>query len=112
MKSVHVFILLILITYIACDCKYTVSPSDASVDKCKSDNDGNGYCCFMETPKKNTKKRCRTLSKYEYDHINVYVDYEKVFGGEDYETKDDDVKIDCKSYYLQSSLIILILLFL
>ena len=28
------------------------------------------------------------------------------------ETKDDDVKIDCKSYYLQSSLIILILLFL
>ena len=112
MKSVHVFILLILITYIACDCKGNVSPSDASVDKCKSDNDGNGYCCFKEAPKKNTKKYCTSLSKYEYDHINVYVEKEKVFGGENDETKDDDVKIDCKSYYLQSSLIILILLFL
>ena len=112
MKSVHVFILLILITYIACDCKYTVSPSDASVDKCKSDNDGNGYCCYMETPKKTIKKKCEDISKYTYEHIKVYIEEEKVFGGDDYKTKDEDVKIDCKSYYLQFSLIILMLLFL
>ena len=112
MKSVHLFILLLLVVYIDCACKGGVSNSDASVDKCKSDNDGNGYCCFMETPKKTNKKKCEDLTKYEYDHIKVYIDYEKVFGGDDGKTKDKDVKIDCKSYYLQFSLIILILLFL
>jgi hypothetical protein len=112
MKSVHAFILLLLITYIACNCKGLVSPSDANVDKCKGDNDGDGYCCFMEAPKKDIKKFCTPLKKYEYEHIKVYVEFEKVFGGENYETKDDDVKIDCKSYYLQFSLIILILLLL
>jgi len=112
MKSVHVFTLLLLITYIACDCKGGVLPSDATVDKCKNDNDGSNYCCYQEAPKKSIKKFCTTIKKYEYEHIKVYVDSEKVFGGDNYETKDDDVKIDCKSYFLQFSLIILILLFL
>jgi hypothetical protein len=66
----------------------------------------------METPKSSTKKDCIDLSKYQYDHIKVIIENGKVFGGDNHETKDDDVKIDCKSYYLQSSLIILILLFL
>ena len=110
MKSVHAFILLLLITYISCDCKGGVS--DYTVDNCKNNNDGNGYCCYMETPKSSTKKSCLDLSKYEYDHIKVIIENGKVFGGDNHETKDDDVKIDCKSYYLQSSLIILILLFL
>jgi len=111
MKSIHAFILLLLITYITCACKGGVSPSDANVDKCKSDNDGNGYCCYMEAPKSSYKKICSPLTKYEYDHIKVVVEYTKVFAsGKD--EKDDNVKIDCKSYYLQSSLIILILLFL
>ena len=109
MKSVHTFILLLLITYIACDC--TGGVTDFSVDNCKNNNDGNGYCCYMETPKKTNQKQCRSLSKYEYDHIKVYIKDEKVFGGDNGETKDDDVKIDCKSYYLQISLMILILLF-
>lgn len=110
MKSVHAFILLLLITYIACDCKGGVT--DASVDNCKNNNDGNGYCCYKEAPKSSKTKKCTSLSKYEYDHIKVVVEYDKVFGGDKYDTKDDDVKIDCRSYYLQSSLIILILLFL
>ena len=110
MKSVHAFILLLLITYISCDCKGGVT--DFTVDKCKNNNDGNGYCCYMETPKSSTKKDCIDLSKYQYDHIKVIIENGKVFGGDNHETKDDDVKIDCKSYYLQSSLIILILLFL
>ena len=107
MKSVQAFILLLLIAYITCSCKGNVSPSDASVDKCKSDNDGDGYCCYIETPKSSTKKDCVGYSKYQYDHIKVIVEDAKVFGGDDGETKDDDVKIDCKSYYLQSSLIII-----
>jgi hypothetical protein len=110
MKSVHTFILLLLITYISCDCKGGVT--DFTVDNCKNNNDGNGYCCYKETPKSSTQKRCSSLSKYEYDHIEVIIEDAKVFGGDNGETKDDDVKIDCKSYYLQSSLIILILLFL
>ena len=109
MKSVHAFISLLLITYIACDCKGGVT--DYSVDNCKNNNDGSGYCCYIESPKSTDKKDCIDLSKYEYDHIKVYVDYMKVFGTGK-EEKDDDLKIDCKSYYLQSSLIILILLFL
>jgi hypothetical protein len=110
MKSVHAFVLLLLIAYITCDCKDSVT--DPSVDNCKNNNDGNGYCCYMETPKKTNKKRCKDITKYEYDHIKDYIEFKKVFGGDNEETKDDDVKIDCKSYYLQFSLIILILLFL
>ena len=110
MKSVHAFILLLLITYISCNCNGGVT--DFSVDNCKNNNNGNGYCCYMETPKSSTKKDCIDLSKYQYDHIKVIIENGKVFGGDNHETKDDDVKIDCKSYYLQSSLIILILLFL
>lgn len=112
MKSVHAFILLLLITYIACYCKGGVSNSDASVDKCKSDNEGDGYCCYVETPKSNPSKSCEDITKYQYDHIKVYVEGYKVFGGDDGKTKDKDAKIDCNSYYLQYSLIILILLFL
>ena len=110
MKSVHSFILLLLITYITCTCK-KAAVTDPSVDNCKNNNEGDGYCCYLDAPNSSYKKACWSIEKYVYDHIKVYVDYMKVFGtGE--EKKDDDLKIDCKSYYLQSSLIILILLFL
>ena len=54
----------------------------------------------MKTPKKNTKKSCISLSKYLYENIKVFAEFEKVFGGKDGITKDDNVKADNKSFYL------------
>ena len=110
MKSVQILSLFLLITYITCICQNRVT--DYTVDNCKNDNTGEGYCCFYEAPKKTQSKGCLSLTKYEYDHIKVYAENEKVFGGDDYKTKDKDAKIKCKSNYLQISLLILILLFL
>ena len=110
MKTIQILCLFLLITYITCECQYRVT--DYSVDNCKNDNTGEGYCCYYEAPKSNPAKGCLSLSKYEYDHIKVYAEYHKVFGGNDEKTKDKDAKIKCKSTYIQVSLIILILLFL
>jgi hypothetical protein len=112
MKTIQIFTLLLLIIYITCICKGDVSSSDATVDKCKSDNIGDGYCCYVEAPKSDPSKKCVPLTKYQYDHIKVLAEYNKVFGGNDGKTKDKDAKIKCNSQYLQISLILLILLFL
>lgn len=111
MKTVQILCLFLLITYITCTCQYKVT--EYSEDNCKNDNTREGYCCYYEAPKKTKgSKGCLSLSKYQYDHIKVYADYYKVFGGDNYDTKDKDAKIKCKSNYLQISIIILILLFL
>ena len=115
MKSIQILAFIVIITFIICDCDYTnakLVSEDYSVDNCKNANKGDGYCCFYETPKKTTTKRCTSLSKYEYEHVNVLVKYEKTFGGNDEETEDKDVKIDCNSFYLQISTFIIMLLFL
>ena len=112
MKTIQIFTLLLLIAYIACLCKGQVSSSDASEDKCKNDNTGDGYCCFVEAPKSNPSKGCVPITKYQYDHIKVLAEYNKVFGGNDGKTEDKDAKIKCNSQYLQISLILLTLLFL
>ena len=51
------------------------------------------------------------ISKYQYENIKVFDELPKVFGDKDGITKDDDAKVDSKSFYLKFSLIILILLF-
>ena len=112
MKSIQIFTLFLLIINITCICQGQVSSSDASVDKCKNDNTGDGYCCYIEAPKSNPDKGCIPITKYEYEHIKVYADYLKVFGGTDRKTKDKDLKIKCNSQYFQMSLILLLLLFL
>ena len=47
----------------------------------------------METPKSNTQKDYTNITKYQYENIKVFVKFEKVFGGKDGITKDDDVKL-------------------
>lgn len=109
MKFNQIVIFNILIAYIICSCgTYT----DASVDNCKNANTGDGYCCYVETPKSNPSKYCSSLTKYRYDHIDTIVESLKVFGGDNSETEDKDVKIDCNSFNLEISSFILILLFL
>ena len=111
MKFIHTFFILLLIGYIICDCDYSKIGTDYSVDKCKSSNTGDGYCCYVETPKDtDDPKGCRSLSKYKYDNIKDIVKYYKKFGGKKGDEEDKDAKIDCKSFYLQISSIILILL--
>ena len=103
-----------MLSIIICDddeyCKTYIN--DPSVENCKNQKTGDGYCCYIETPKSKVKKDCISLSKYKYDNIGDYVKLWKKFGGDDENTEDKDVKIDCKSFYLQFSSIILLLFFL
>lgn len=110
MKLIHILCFFLLIEYIACLCSKQVT--DPSVDNCKNANSGDGYCCYLEAPKRSTSKGCYPLTKYQYDNIKTIVKSMKVFGGDNQDTEDKKVKIDCKSFYLQISSIILILLFL
>ena len=116
MKTKIIFAILILLKIVVGEdgCDYTKwTESDASVDKCKAALVGSGYCCYYNYPKRTSyKKGCVHLSKYQYDHISVMVKYGQTFGGDNDETEDKDASIDCKSFYLQFSLLILILLFL
>jgi len=110
MKFIHTLAFLLLIGYIICDACDDVT--DPSVDNCKKVTIADHHCCYVETPKKtNNPKKCESYSNYEYDNIKTIVKYAKTFGG-DGETEDKDVKIDCKSFYLQISSFILILLLL
>ena len=110
MKIIDILASILLIGYITCNCN---SITDYSVDNCKNAKTGDGYCCYYEAPKRTRgSKGCIPLSKYEYDNIKTLAKYYKTFGGDNGDTEDKKAKIDCKSFYLQISLIILILLFL
>lgn len=110
MKFIHTLAFLLLIGYIICDTCYSDSPS---VDNCKKINVDGGHCCYYESPKRTTySKGCTSITNYQYDNIKTYAKYAKTFGGDNGETEDKDAKIDCKSFYLQFTSIILILLLL
>jgi len=111
MKFIHTLAFLLLIGYIICDACDDVT--DPSVDNCKKVTIADHHCCYVEAPKNtNRPKKCEAYSNYAYDNIKTVVKYEKTFGGTNGETEDKDVKIDCKSFYLQISSFILILLLL
>ena len=112
--KIQYFFLILIIAKIYCDDDYYCSsqPSSPSADECKKVKTGSGYCCYYEAPKSTISKGCISISKYQYDNIKDFVKYHKKFGGDKEDTEDKDAKIDCKSSYLQFSLIILTLLFL
>lgn len=111
MKFIHTLAFLLLIGYIICDDCSAVK--DPSVDNCKKVTVTDGHCCYLEKPKDtDDPKECRFFTNYQYDNIKTVVKYMKTFGGTDSKTEDKDVKIDCKSFYLQISSFILILLLL
>ena len=119
MKIVLVIFLLSLLNIVFvksydnyCD-ETKIKEDDYSVDKCKDAKKGDGYCCYYERPAMTEyKKGCTSLSKYDYEHVDVLVKYYQTFGGDKGETEDKDALLDCKSQSLQFSLIILLLLFL
>lgn len=111
MKFIHTLAFLLLIGYIICDACSDVT--DPSADNCKKITIAEHHCCYYETPKDTSDpKGCESFSNYEYDNIKTIVKYRKTFGGTDGKTEDKDAKIDCKSFYLQISSFILILLLL
>ena len=111
MKFIHTLAFLLLIGYIICDACSDVT--DPSADNCKKITIADHHCCYYETPKNtNRPKGCESFSKYEYDNIKAVVKNWKTFGGTEGKTEDKDVKINCKSFYLQISSFILILLLL
>jgi hypothetical protein len=111
MKFIHTLAFLLLIGYIICDACSDVT--DPSADNCKKITVTDGHCCYVETPKDtDDPKGCLSYTNYQYDNIKTIVKYAKTFGGTDGKTEDKDVKIDCKSFYLQISSFILILLLL
>ena len=93
-----------------CD-QVKIGNSQPSADVCKKAKKGNGYCCYMKAPKSGLKG-CSSFSKYQYDNIDVLVKYCKKFGVEDDETEDKDFSIDCKSFYIGTCSLLLILFFL
>lgn len=112
MKILTLILVLIMIKMIFlisnfCDSSKTGSESK---NECHNAKTGDGYCCFIEAPKSNPSSGCISLTKYRYDHIDVIVNYFKIFGGNNADTEDKDLKIDCKSFYLEISLFLLILL--
>ena len=110
MKFIHTLAFILLIGYIICDaCESEASPS---VDNCKKITVQGGHCCYYEAPKRSISKGCYSITNYMYDNIKTYAKYMKTFGGDDEETEDKKAKIDCKSFYLQFTSIILILLLL
>ena len=111
MKFIHTLAFLLLIGYIICDaCKAEANPSK---DNCKKITVEGGHCCYYEAPKSNNHpKGCTSITNYMYDNIKTYAKYMKTFGGDDGETEDKKAKINCKSFYLEFTSIILILLLL
>ena len=113
MKFIHTLAFLLLIGYIICDQTSCYAEGNPSVDICKKINVDGGHCCYYETPKTTTDpKGCISITNYQYDNIKTFVKSYQTFGGDNRETEDKDAKIDCKSFYLQFTSIILILLLL
>ena len=69
--------------------------------------DSNPYCCYTKGTDKNKNKikGCISLSQYDYDHIKDFI---KSYKDQGHKIK----KIDCKSIYLELSILSFILLLL
>ena len=110
MKSLEIIIVLCLIifTYQACG-----GPANKKED-CKAENLGTSekdkgyeYCCYAEI--NDNAKGCLALSKYQYENIKDYI---KNFKLNAEVPVSEDTKIDCKSLYLEISLLSILLLLL
>ena len=67
---------------------------------------GKEYCCFVKNANDQDNKdgACLALTKYQYKHIKDYIKYQILNEG-----AHEDYSIDCKSFYLEISLLSLLL---
>ena len=106
MKFVELIIVLCLIIF-----SYQTCSGGTKKEDCKAENLSDGekklgyeYCCYFED---GDNKGCSELTKYQYKHIKDYAKIMRLTG-----PISEDAKIDCKSFYLQISLLSLLLLLL
>ena len=107
MKYIQIIALLYLISF-----TYQYCERQTSKDECKTSNldqtekdSGAEYCCFLKDANDANKKDgiCTTLTKYQYEHIKDFIKAARLNGAH------DDYSIDCKSFYLEISILSLFL---
>ena len=106
MKTFQLLALLCLIiyTYQTCE-KHNANKEDCKAENLDDDEKKTAeYCCFF---KDGDDTWCDSLSEYRYKHIKDVIKVARLEEG-----VDDDYSIDCKSLYLQISLLSLLLLLL
>lgn len=111
MTKLQFFIFLILVAYIHSSCSGTASSAGDCKDDMLSDiQKGNEmHCCYVTSKGLSDNqeyKNCDAISKVGYENLGDYIKYSEMMG------LGKDVSVDCKSLYLQFSLISLFLLFL
>ena len=111
-KYYILLIILLSVSYVHTQGKDACEEQGASsVDECRgkiSDALKNsGYHCCLQKGKKDgvEKTMCRYLTEEEYDEIKDYI-------GDIEDSGFKDVKVDCKSYYLQLGILSLLLFLL
>ena len=108
MKFFELIIVLCLIIFTYQDPDCDDDNDGTKKEDCKlSDDDkenGDEYWCYIED---GDQKMCQALNKYQYKHIKDYAKYMRLMGG-----ISEDAEIDCKSLYLQISLLSILLLLL
>ena len=109
MNFVQIIALLYLISF-----TYQSCSSYTQKDDCKAENLGDTekkdygkeYCCFAKDANDQSYKdgKCIALTKYQYKHIKDFIKYQILNEG-----AHEDSSIDCKSFYLEISLLSLLL---
>ena len=104
MKIFQLIIVLCLVIFSYQNCDGNTKKEDCKLSDTDKDNDL-AYCCFVED---GDAKYCHGITKYQYKHLKDYGKLKLLTG----DVKNEDVKIDCKSFYLQIKIISILLLLL
>lgn len=102
MKIFQLICLLVLIIFtFQKDCDDYEKKEECKTENLSTDdkNDGKEYCCFY---KNGDYSGCTSLTKYQYKHMKNLVKYYKIKGYR------EDATIDCKSFYLEISILIVL----
>ena len=107
MKTFQLICILCLFIYTYQQC----SKSNVQKADCKKENlndhekdEKQEYCCYY---KNGDYTACTGLTKYQYEHIKDYAKYKKLTSN-----VKDDAEIDCKSFYLEFNILILLFILL
>jgi hypothetical protein len=107
MKSLEIIIVLCLIIFTYQSCISGTKKEDCKAENLDENTEkklGYEYCCYVED---GDNKSCAALTKYQYENIKDYIKYMKLRS-----PVSEDAKIDCKSLYLEISILSILLLLL
>jgi hypothetical protein len=108
MKAFQLICILCLFIYTYQQCfKLNAQKEDCKKENFDSDEKEakKEYCCYY---KNGDTTACTSLTKYQYEHIKDWVKSQKL---SDYNIK-DDAEIDCKSFYLEFNILVLLFILL